>query len=199
MIVRTIGGPRRKIAAGLALLLALGALVVVGAAPARATIYERGEFSFEESEDDVCGMAVRRDSVGSGKFRTRTGKGDLDQAFFGQANVEFTDTFTNVDTGARFTIEGHFVNKDVKATPVGGNVFEFKIRESAMVAVRDMDGDVVMRERGAIWWDVVFDTLGDSQPGGVPVTETVTRVSGPHPLFELDDAAFCSMVDDLIG
>jgi hypothetical protein len=29
--------------------------------------------------------------------------------------------------------------------------------------------------------------------------ETVLRVSGPHPLFDMDEAAFCDMVHDLIG
>ena len=57
----------------------------------------------------------------------------------------------------------------------------------------------MLRDRGAIWWTVVFDTLGDSRPGGEVIAETVDRVSGPHPLFEMDDAAFCSMVHDLIG
>jgi hypothetical protein len=65
--------------------------------------------------------------------------------------------------------------------------------------VRDMNGNVVLRESGSIWLTVVFDTLGDSQPGGVPLVESVDRVSGPHPLFEMDDAAFCDMVHALIG
>ena len=31
------------------------------------------------------------------------------------------------------------------------------------------------------------------------MSESVDRVSGPHPLFEVDDAAFCDMVNGLIG
>jgi hypothetical protein len=86
---------------------------------------------------------------------------------------------------------------DVKATPLGGNVFEFKFRESGIVVVRDMAGVVVARDRGAVWTTIVFDTLGDSMPGGEVLDETVDRVSGPHPLF--DEAAFCATVHDLIG
>ena len=200
MVVRMIGHPRRNVVAWLALLLALGGLALAGAVPAQATIFERGTFSFEESvEEDLCGIAVRHDDVATGKFRNRTGKGDLDQAFFGKVNLEFTDTFTNLATGAHFAIAGHVVNKDVKATPLGGTVFEFKVRESGPVVVRDMNGNTVLRDRGAIWFTVVFDTLGDSQPGGELLAETVDRVSGPHPLFEMDDTAFCDMVHDLIG
>ena len=88
MVVRTIGHPRRNIVTCLGVLLALSGFALVGAVPARATIFERGTFSFAESvEEDLCGIAARRDSVAAGKFRNRTGKGDLDQAFFGRDRV----------------------------------------------------------------------------------------------------------------
>jgi len=175
-------------------------VVMAGPIPAQAAVFEKDHFAFEESfEEDLCGIAVRHDFAVSGHFRTRTGKGELDQAFFGQSSVEFTDTFTNLATGASFSIEGRLTGMDVKATPLGGNVFEFRFRESGTVVVRDMDGDVVLRQAGAVWLTIVFDTLGDSMPGGEVLDETVARVSGPHPLDEMDDAAFCEMVHDLIG
>jgi hypothetical protein len=178
---------------------ALAMLVVMaGAVPAQATVFESGRFAFEESvEEDLCGIAVRRDRVASGHFRDRTGKGDLDQAFFAQASYRFTDTYTNLATGASFSEEGRLTSMDVKATPLGGNIFEFRFRESGMVVIRDMAGDVVSRGRGAIWWTQVFDTLGDSMPGGEDLAETVDRISGPHPLFE--EEAYCATVHDLIG
>ena len=104
-------------------------VVMAGAVPAQATVFDSGHFTFEESvEEDLCGIAVRRDTVASGHFRDRTGKGDLDQAFFGQASYKFTDTFTNLATDASFSIEGRLTSMDVKATPLGGNVFEFRFR-----------------------------------------------------------------------
>ena len=175
-------------------------VVMVGAVPAHAKVFESGHFSFQDSvEEDLCGIEVRHDFSISGHFRNRTGTGDLDQAFFGQASFQFTDTFTNLATGASFSIEGTLTGMDVRATPLGGNVFEFEFRESGTVVVRDMDGNVVLRDAGAIWRTVVFDTLGDSMPGGEVLDETVDRVSGPHPGFEMDEAAFCDMVHDLIG
>ena len=176
--------------------------VMAGAVPAQATIFDRGTFSFEESvEEDLCGIEVRRDSTGSTKFVTRTGKGKLDQAFFGREVFEFSDTFTNLATGAFFTIDGHGTFRDVKATPVGGTVFEFNVLVSGPInIVRDMKGNVVLRDRGAIWQTFLLDTLGDSQPGGELLAESFDRVSGPHPLFpDMDEAAFCVMVHDLIG
>jgi len=194
----------RAAASTVAVLAALGALVCTTLmflpSPANATVFNKGHFTFEESgEEDLCGIAVRIDSIGNGHFRNRTGKGELDQAFFGQSSFEFTDTFTNLATGASFTIAGHLTGMDVKATPLGGNLFEFKFRESGTVALRDMDGKVVLRDAGAIWLTVVFDTLGDSMPGGETLDETVDRVSGPHPLQDMDEAAFCDIVHDLIG
>ena len=185
----------------LATLGALGMLVMAGAVPAQATIFDRGSFSFEESVDeDLCGIDVHRDTVFNLQFRNRTGKGDLDQAFFGFSRLDSTDTFTNLATGASFTIEGGGISKDVRATRVSGNVFEFTVLDAGMTAVvRDMDGNVVLRDRGALWRTILFDTLGDSQPGGVPLEEVVTRVSGPHPLFDMDEDAFCGMVHELIG
>ena len=178
---------------------ALAILVVMaGAVPAHATVFDSGHFTFEESVNEgLCGIAVHRDTVASGEFRTRTGKGDLDQAFFGQSSVKFTDTYTNLATGASLSIEGRLTQMDVKATPLGGNVFAFKYRESGTIVTRNMAGNVVSREAGAIWFTIVFDTLGDSMPGGVVLSETVDRISGPHPLFE--EEAFCATVHDLIG
>jgi hypothetical protein len=175
-------------------------VVMALAVPAQATVFDSGPISFQDSfEEDLCGIAVRHDVTVSGHFRTRTGKGDLDQAFFGQGTVNFTDTFTNLATGASFSIEGTVIDKDVKATPLGGNVFEFRFQEAGTVVVRDMDGNVVLRDSGVFRTTIVFDTLGDSLPGGEVLEETVDRVSGPHPLFEMDEAAFCDMVHDLIG
>ena len=175
-------------------------VVMVAAAPAQATVFESGHFAFEESNtEDLCGVAVRHDFAISGHFRTRTGKGELDQAFFGQTSSEITDTFTNLATGASFSIEGRLTSMDVKATPLGGNLFEFKFRDAGTFKVVDMDGNVVLADHGSIWLTMVFDTLGDSQPGGIIIEETVDRVNGPHPLFAMDEAAFCAMVDDLIG
>jgi hypothetical protein len=76
-------GSRRCVATAGALAILV---VMAGAVPAQATVFDSGHFTFEESvNEDLCGIAVHRDTVASGHFRTRTGKGDLDQAFFGQS------------------------------------------------------------------------------------------------------------------
>src|SRR5215212_7915948 len=144
---------------------ALAILVVMaGAVPAQATVFDHGTFTFEENDvkEQVCGIAVVRDTVARGEFRTRTGKGELDQAFFSHQSVKFTDTYTNPATGETFSVDGIFNQMDVKATPLGGNIFEFKFRDSGITVVRDADGNVAARDPGTIWFTIVFDTLGDS-------------------------------------
>ena len=192
-----MGFRRCMVAAGTLAVL----VVMAGAGPAQATMFERGEFSGQgSSEEDVCGIAARIDSVFSGKFHNRTGKHALDQAFFGHTSFEYTDRITNLATGAFFTVSGKEMFRDVKATPVGGTVFEFTTKQSGVPAtVRDMDGTVVLRDRGTVSFTVLFDTLGDSQPGGDILEETVDRVSGPHPFSGMSEDEFCAMVNDLIG
>ena len=87
----------------------------------------------------------------------------------------------------------------MKATPLGGDVFEFSFHEAGTVVVRDIDGNVVLRDSGVFRTTIEFDTLGDSMPGGDVIEETIDRVSGPHPLFGMDETSFCAMVHDLIG
>jgi hypothetical protein len=175
-------------------------VAAAGAMPAQAAVFDKDRFTFEDSQtEEICGLEVRHDFVVSGHFRTRTGKQDLDQAFFGQSSERFTDTFTNLANGAWFTVDGRITLMDVRATALGDDIFEFMFRESGMSVVRDMDGNVVLRDSGAIWTLEVFDTLGDSQPGGESLNQTVIRVSGPHPGFEQDEETLCATVHDLIG
>lgn len=175
------------------------AALAAGAGPARATVVDKSQFTFQESTDeDLCGIAVRHDFAISGTQRIRAGKHKLDQAFFGKTTSKFTDTFTNLANGRSFSIEGRVNDKDVKATPLGGNVFRFVTQESGTIVLRDASGAVRLRDSGLIRSEIVFDTLGDSQPGGNVLDEQVTRISGPHPLFGLDDAAFCGVATDLL-
>ena len=71
--------------------------------------------TFNRRAFEECGKLLRSDGVYSAKSITRTGKHDLDTAFFGHFQVDFVDTVTNLANGKFYTIEGHVLNKDVKA------------------------------------------------------------------------------------
>ncbi len=62
-----------------------------------------------------------------------------------------------------------------------------------------MSGTVVLRDRGSLSFTYLFDSGGDSVPGGTFVEDVSLRVSGPHPGFFLDEAAQCAGVIDMIG
>jgi len=175
------------------------AAVLFVAAPAQATISERFDFSFEESfEEDVCGLDARIDSTGSGSNMIRVGKNDLDQAYFGLNAFQYTETITNLATGAWFTSEGKGNFIDAHAVHVEGNIFEGTLVHAGWDRVVDADGTVLVRDSGVVRSTILFDTLGDSQPGAIVLSWT-DDARGPHPLFEMDDDEFCAMVHDLIG
>ena len=186
----------RSMLAGMAVMLACA---VPGA---QATVVDQGSFSDSETgvPEDLCGVAVVRDGVFSGTFRIRAGKGADDQAFFQRLNLRATDVFINPANGRTLTFETKSLQNELKARRVSGNVFEFTTIESGQpFVVRDSAGRVVHRDRGSIRRTILFDTLGDGQPGGIGLSETVVRVSGPHPGFDQSEAEFCAMVEDLIG
>jgi hypothetical protein len=65
--------------------------------------------------------------------------------------------------------------------------------------VRDGAGNLVLRDRGVIRHDELFDTLGDGAPGGVVIDDQIVGVGGPHPALDQTDAEFCAMVTALVG
>jgi hypothetical protein len=128
------------------------------------------------------------------------GKGDVDQAFFQRLNFRSTDVFTNPANGRTLTFESKELTNELTARRVSGSVFEFTTIEAGQpFTVRDSDGAIVLRDRGSIRHTVLFDTLGDSQPGGIELQDTIVRVSGPHPGLDQTEDEFCAMVVSLIG
>ena len=190
------GGARRATVLGVAAIMALAV------APARATVVDRGHIDGSELgvADNLCGIDEIRDSAFSGIFRDHVDKASDGQAFLERLNVSHRDAFTNPLNGKSMSIEGKEVINELKATHVTGNVYEFVTIEAGQpFVVRDGDGNVVLRDRGVIRRRILFDTLGDSAPGGVLLDEEILGVSGPHPGFDQTEAEFCAMVEGLIG
>ena len=193
-----IDGARRRVA--ICLTLALGATLAL-ASPAEAKIYHTEDYAgtFEESFP-FCGIDVDFETEFSGSIRIREGTGPDDDAFFLQDRFSYQDTFTNPANGKFFTISGKGVFQELKATRLEGSIFEFISHEVGQPFVlRDMDGNVVLRDRGAITFRQVFDTLGDDMPGGEELDFEVVRVAGPHPGFMPDPVAQCETVVGLLG
>jgi hypothetical protein len=170
----------------------------MGASQAWATVVEKGFYTqpYDASYDD-CGFDVAVEGVANGHFRIRAGKGKDATAFFVSDNYEYTETHTNVDTGAFLTIKGNAVFNEVNATRVSGNVFEFEAVEAGQpFVVYDSSGTLVLRDRGSIHHRALFDTEGDDVPGGIFLEDLPADVHGPHPGFVTD---LCDIITPLIG
>lgn len=196
--ITPVRAPWRR--AALAVALALGATLAV-ASPAEATIIQTEHYAGSfEAEFEFCGLDVHYEDEWSGRVKIRQGKGRDAGAFFVQDHFSGVETFTNTANGKFFTISHDGVFQELRATRVEGSVFEFVAHEVGQpFVVRDMDGRVVLRDRGNITSTVLFDTLGDDEPGGDFLGVVDVRVSGPHPGFFLEPGEECPGVNDLIG
>lgn len=177
--------------------LGVAACVAVGAAPAGATVYEKGHYSdtFSFSYDN-CGFEVEVAEEFSGVFRIREGKGKDDGAFFAHDNYAYRQVHTNPDTGEFFVVTGDANFNETRATRVAGNVFEFDSVDAGQpFTVTDSDGNVILRDRGVVRETIQFDTKGDDVPGGTFVKEVSFASGGPHPGLDFG----CEQIAALIG
>jgi hypothetical protein len=98
------------------------------------------------------------------------------------------------------TFQGKGLTNELKAAHVAGNVYTFTTIEAGQpFTVRNSAGQVVLRDRGVVRHRILFDTLGDSTPGGVTIDDTIIGVGGPHPSLDQTDDDFCAMVRALVG
>jgi hypothetical protein len=186
-------GIRRRLALLLAAVVA--GLVVVPAA--QGTIFERfrvvDEYSFEA---EICGIDVQIEGTATVAGRIRTGKGELATAFFEHVNVDYSETWTAAN-GRFVTVTGNLLFNEVKAEPLGDNLFRFTaVTAGQPFQLYDSDGNLVLRDRGVIRFSFIFDTLGDATPGGVVIEEFEPSVRGPHPGFF--DETLCPVLVPLL-
>lgn len=174
----------------------LGLLAVCGsllcAAPAGATVIAHEKFDDVYSDDfQDCGLSLHVEGVASGNLVTREGREE--GTFFGHVNYAYNEVITNTANGKSVLGSGRATFQETKATHVAGTIFEFSSVEAGQpFVVRDMDGKVILRDRGAIRQTILFDTLGDDEPGGEMLDLISEHLSGPHPGF--DSATLCPAV-----
>jgi hypothetical protein len=181
---------------GLLCAAVVSGLAVVPAA--NATMFEQFRFvddpyAFDET---ICGIDVHIEGTATGAGSSRTGKGKLASAFFSHVNFAYTETWTAAND--RFvTVTGKANNNEVKAVPLGDNVFRFTDTQAGQpFRLYDSEGNLLLRDRGVIRSTFDFDTLGDDEPGGELVQDVELSVRGPHPGFE--DETLCPVLVPLL-
>jgi hypothetical protein len=182
----------------LGLPLAMAAAALAAAPAAHATTFERIRldavpYAFEEVQ---CGIEVQVEGTVSGHVSLRAGKGDKATAFFEHDVIAYRETWTAAN-GRFVTVTGKSSFNDVKAVPLGDNLFRFTLVEAGQpFRLFDAQGTLLIRDRGGVHFTIVFDTLGDAVPGGIVVEQLEPSVRGPHPGF--DDATLCPVLTPLL-
>jgi hypothetical protein len=183
-----------------ALVLVVGPLLgLLVALPANAAPIVNGPYAGTDSFTECDRFQVESTFSGRAMIKDATPATD-GQFFYAQDNYQYRDVITNPATGEFVIVRGNGIIKEIQPRQMEGSVFTFLTHEAGQpFVVEDMSGRVVLRDRGMITLSYVFDTLGDSAPGGVFLEDpVVVRVSGPHPGFE-EAFDFCALLTSLIG
>jgi hypothetical protein len=181
------------------LVFAISVITLLGASPVSAAPLEGGHYSWTDSGTE-CGGYVR-ESSGGGVYMIKDATPQTGgQFFYFQDNYWWRDVLTNPATGSWAIVRGNGIFKEVRAVPQTDTIVTYHTIEAGQpFVIEDMSGNVVLRDRGAIDVSYMFDTLGDSAPGGFYLEDpVVVRVAGPHPGFS-ETFDFCGFLAGLIG
>jgi len=184
------------------LLVALTAIGVaaVGAGTVEAEPLDREHYSGTDSDSfDDCGFTIDVEATFSGLFMLKEGRrGDPTPYVFD--NYRYVNVFTNPATGASFTQSGNGLFKNLHIVNVEGTVYRFEsIEVGRPFEIRDMAGNLVIKDRGHLRTRFSLDTQGDTDlENDVFIEGTFELVAdnGAHPGFFID---FCDIANDLIG
>jgi hypothetical protein len=121
------------------------------------------------------------------------------QAFLGDNRNRYREVWTNPANGRQAHVSGKSRFREVRAEHVEGDVWRFRsVTSGAPFVVKNDKGKVVLAEWGVLVLDSTFDTLGDSEPGGRILDETVVSQRGNWPTWERS-FDFCRLVERVLG
>ncbi len=193
----TASASRKSRAKWLVPALAVMAVLAFGGPPATATVIDQQKYSGTDSftNSDCPGLVLDGESEFHGTFQLRVDP--TGQAFLEHNKYWFREVITNPETGKWFVVSGNGLFKQIKATQVAGTIYEYVAIDAGQpFTIEDSAGKVIVRERGVVRITILFDTLGDFQPGGVFLGETDVVFHGPH-AGPADLASFCEIAEDL--
>jgi hypothetical protein len=170
--------------------LVAAVLAVIVAMPASASVVRRDSYSGGDAWSyDHCGFAVDVTGTFGGVLSVRTGP-DPD-VFFAHDTYWFREVHVRRSDGRIAIVEGKGNLREVKATRVSGTAYAFRaINAGQLFVVRDADGEILLRDTGMVDETILFDTLGDKQPGGVVVGVVSSDFRGHFPSLGAD---LCAM------
>ena len=134
-----------------------------------------------------CGLDVAVQVEFRGVVTIRTVNDSDGQAFLAHDNYESTETITH--DGNQLVLHGNGVFHEQRGRHVEGTIWAFEFIDAGTFTMLDADGNRLLRDRGVIKIRTVVDTLGDSQPGGILLSEELLALHGPH----ADESTFCTL------
>ncbi len=165
-----------------------------------------------EFDPECAGLDLTVEYHNHGVYSDRNVPGSDGQAFVFKDSFTFTEVWTDNATGeVILRTRGAYVVEEVDAKRVPnaavppavipeeglvGPVYLFTRTESGSDTVRDGDGNILYLTAGVVTFKNLFDTLGDSQPGGVGLVDEIVNVVGPHPLLNTD---ICEVAEDQVS
>ena len=171
------------------------ALLTLGTGSAGATITDRTgrvtqPYGFVNWD---CGYELDVAGVSTDQILIRVDRKDP-RIVYVTDNYQFHETWTRADgSGRSFVFEGNGLAKDVRATPLGGSLYQFTFHNAGQpFVIRDSAGNLLSRDRGIFELQYTLDLdIGDPSWNFVDV-----RFSGPHPSADVDG---CLTVAPLTG
>jgi hypothetical protein len=178
--------------------VAAGATAAVGSVHAEPI--EREHYSGTESFSfDDCGFQIDGVTTFSGVFMLKEGRAG-DATPYLMDNFKYQTVYTNPATGAFFVESANGLYKDLRIVNVEGTVYRFEAFYAGQpFRIHDMNGKLVIKDRGHLRVGFSVDTLGDSDLENdvfIDGSFEVLADNGAHPGFYID---FCSLATDLIG
>ncbi|MBA2382569.1 MAG: hypothetical protein H0V73_10715 [Chloroflexi bacterium] len=173
--------------------VALLALALAG--PAQAAPLQREHYSGTDAFDfDDCGFVIHDAVTFEGVFMLKAPRTD------GGPPLLF-DNYNAVETltakGRTLTITHAGLYKDLHARLVSGTIYQFTAIEVGQpYVIRDGAGNVLSRDRGALFVTFQVDTMGDTNPDNdvfIDGSFSLLRDAGRHPAFYFD---FCAFMND---
>jgi len=187
-----VSAGRRRPRWWIVVLAAVMAVPLVAGVSARAEAAGVEWTPYSESDqwtDDSCGYPTDVAATFSGRVGVRAGTGPDAGYLFFTNNYAFREVHTDPATGRWFVVRGNGQFKNVKATPVGGNVFEVTSKNSGrLFVVEDATGKVVLRFAGLVTFRYTVDT------GSGDVVDQGVTLAGHVP-----DASVCSAAGSILG
>lgn len=164
----------------------VAAVLPTSQAMGEAVVNERYEFSYAGVQEDFCdveGLTVEQSGTAEGRFLV-VARGRDGVEYEGD-RARFSDTYTNVETGASVTDVGLYNGQVLSVTDSGEGTVTVELIYAGTGSTYDADGDRINMTAGVRRVQLVFDEQG----------ELVSRSIETHGM----GTGFCDAVVEAIG